>query len=168
LRTPHAAIAAAVTIAVAPVDAQVLAATAAGRPPANGALGGHAFVWAIALNSVGTLLLVGGSALSIVRRRNVRANVWIGCGALVVALATGLSRGGEYSYVYIGQLVGIALMFAGFTLPARARQVVPGAALCERRHGEPAAAARPPPSDRLVAPGPIVERTPRDLRSSAA
>jgi hypothetical protein len=120
-----AATAAAVTIAVAPVDAQALAATAAGRPPANGALGGHAFLWAIALNSVGTLLLVGGAALSIVRRRNVRANVWIGCGALVVALATGLSRGGEYSYVYIGQLLGIVLMFAGFTLPARARQVEP-------------------------------------------
>ena len=123
-----AAIAAAITVAVAPVDAQLLAATATGRPPANGALGGHAFLWAIALNSLGTLLLVGGSALSIVRRRNIRANVWIGSGALVVALATGLSRGGDYSYVYVGQLVGIALMFAGFTLPARARPAVPGSA----------------------------------------
>jgi hypothetical protein len=123
-----AAIAAAVTVAVAPVDAQMLAETATGRPPANGALGGHAFLWAIALNSVGTLLLVGGSGLSIFRRRNVRANVWIGTGALVVALATGLSRGGDYSYVYIGQLVGIALMFAGFTLPARTRPAVPGTA----------------------------------------
>jgi hypothetical protein len=123
-----AAIAAAVTVAVAPVDAQMLAETATGRPPANGALGGHAFLWAIALNSIGTLLLVGGSALSIVRRRNVRANVWIGSGAVVVALATGLSRGGDYSYVYLGQLVGIALMFAGFTLPARTRPAVPGTA----------------------------------------
>jgi hypothetical protein len=123
-----AAIAAAVTVAVAPVDAQMLAQTATGRPPANGALGGHAFLWAIALNSLGTLLLVGGSALSILRHRNVRANVWIGSGALVVALATGLSRGGDYSYVYVGQLVGIALMFAGFTLPARTRPAIPGTA----------------------------------------
>ena len=123
-----AAIAAAITVAVAPVDAQLLAATATGRPPANGALGGQAFLWAIALNSLGTLLLVGGSALSIVRRRNIRANVWIGSGALVVALATGLSRGGDYSYVYVGQLAGIALMFAGFTLPARASRAVPGSA----------------------------------------
>ena len=123
-----AAIAAAITVAVAPVDAQLLAATATGRPPANGALGGHAFLWAIALNSLGTLLLVGGSGLSIVRRRNIRANVWIGSGALVVALATGLSRGGDYSYVYVGQLAGIALMFAGFTLPARASRAVPGSA----------------------------------------
>jgi len=34
--------------------------------------------------------------------------------ALVVALATGLSRTGSYSFVYAGELVGIALMFAGF------------------------------------------------------
>jgi hypothetical protein len=88
-------------------------------------MGGHAMLWAIALNSLGTLFLIGGSLLSIVRRQRVRANVWIGGGALVVALATGLSRGGDYSLVYVGELVGIVLMFAGFTMPARpARAVV--------------------------------------------
>jgi hypothetical protein len=116
-----ASVAATVAVLLSPVSGSALAATAAGRPPANGALEGHAFLWAIALNSVGTLLLVGGSALSIVRRRNVRANMWIGSGALVVALATGLSRGGDYSFVYLGELVGISLMFAGFMLPARVR-----------------------------------------------
>ncbi|MEP6811759.1 MAG: cbb3-type cytochrome c oxidase subunit I [Actinomycetota bacterium] len=131
-----AAAAATAAVLLAPVDVGALAATAAGRPPANGALGGHAFLWAIALNSIGTILLVGGSALSIVRRRNVRANVWIGCGALVVALATGLSRGGAYSLVYVGQLAGIALMFAGFTLPAKAAPRV------EPRHASVRAAAR--------------------------
>ena len=89
-----------------------------GTGTANGALGGHAYLWAIALNSAGTLFLVGGALLSIARRRNVRASVWIAAGAVVVALATGLSRGGDYSFVYLGQLVGIVLMFAGFTLPA--------------------------------------------------
>jgi hypothetical protein len=54
--------------------------------------------------------------------------MWIGSGALVVALATGLSRGGDYSYVYLGQLVGIALMFAGFTLPVRTKPALPGTA----------------------------------------
>ena len=44
----------------------------------------------------------------------VRANLWIGGGALVVALATGLSRAGSYQLVYAGELLGIALMFAGF------------------------------------------------------
>jgi hypothetical protein len=33
---------------------------------------------------------------------------------LIVALATGLSRADSYSFVYAGQLLGIALMFSGF------------------------------------------------------
>src|SRR5439155_25712139 len=43
-----ATVAAAVAVLLAPVDGGVLAATHSG-PPANAALGGHAFVWAIAL-----------------------------------------------------------------------------------------------------------------------
>ncbi len=121
-----ATVAAAVTVALAPVSAGVLAATAHGRPPANSALGGYAFLWAIALNSFGTLFLVGGSLYSILRRQRVRPNVWIAGGALVVAMATGLSRAGSYSFVYAGELLGIALMFSGFTFvgkpPARAPQ----------------------------------------------
>ena len=53
------------------------------------------------------------------RRQRVRANLWIGGGALVAAAATGLSRGGAYSLVYAGELVGIALMFSGFTFVGR-------------------------------------------------
>jgi hypothetical protein len=112
-------------VALAPVDAGLLAATPSGRPPLNHALGGHAFLWAIALNSVGTLFLVGGSLWSIARRQRIRANVWIGGGALVVALATGMSRTGTYSFVYLGELVGIALMFAGFQLAGAKPRSVP-------------------------------------------
>jgi hypothetical protein len=108
--------AAAVTVFLGRVDAGVLAAASSGEPPANGALGGHSFVWAIALNSLGTLSLVGGSLLSMMRRQRVRANVWIASGAISVAAATGLSRAGDTSLVYLGELVGIALMFSGFTL----------------------------------------------------
>jgi hypothetical protein len=43
--------AAVVTVALAGVHAATLAATAHGRPPANSALEGHAFLWAVALNS---------------------------------------------------------------------------------------------------------------------
>jgi hypothetical protein len=115
-----------VTVALAPADAHALAKTPAGRPPPNGALAGHGFLWAIALNSFGTLFLVGGSLYSIVRRRRVATNVWIAGGALIVAMATGLSRAGDYSLVYAGELLGIALMFAGFALvgkePARERR----------------------------------------------
>jgi hypothetical protein len=114
--------AAVVTVLLAPVNAGALAAAASGEPPANGALGGHAFLWAITLNSFGTLFLVGGSVVSIARRQRVHANVWIASGAIVVAAATGLSRGGNTSLVYLGELVGIALMFCGFTLAAPARK----------------------------------------------
>jgi cbb3-type cytochrome oxidase subunit 1 len=121
-----ATVAASVTVALAGVDTAALAATAHGRPPANSALGGHAFLWAVGLNSFGSLFLIGGSLYSIVRRQRVRANLWIASGAVVVALATGLSRAGSYSFVYAGELLGIALMFAGFAFvgkqPARAPQ----------------------------------------------
>jgi hypothetical protein len=113
-------------VALAPVDVAGLLATPLGRPPANGVIGGHAMLWAVALNSLGTLFLIGATLFAILRRQRVRANLWIGGGALVVALATGLSRGGDYSFVYVGELVGIVLMFAGFTMPARpARAMAP-------------------------------------------
>jgi hypothetical protein len=131
-----ATVAAATTIALAGIDPQTLAAAPSGRPPGNGALGGHAFLWAIALNSVGTVFLIGGSLYSIARRQRVGANLWIAGGAIVVAAATGLSRAGDYSLVYLGELIGIALMFTGFTL----------------------AGARPRPR-RAVAARPLVERT---------
>src|SRR5207237_8272775 len=63
-----AAVAAVVTVALEPVHAAALARATGARPPSNSALAGHAFLWAIALNSFGTLFLVGGSALSILRR----------------------------------------------------------------------------------------------------
>jgi hypothetical protein len=106
--------AAIVSVALAGVHAGTLASTAHGRPPTNSALEGHAFLWAVGLNSLGSLFLIGGALYSIVRRQRVRANLWIGGGALVVALATGLSRAGSYQLVYAGELLGIALMFAGF------------------------------------------------------
>jgi hypothetical protein len=121
-------LAAAAAVWLAPVNEHVLATTASGRPPDNSALMGHAFLWAVVFNSAGTAVLIGGSLYSMARRRRVSANAWIASGALVVALATGLSRTGDYSLVYLGQVVGIALMFCGFTFagrkiaPARARR----------------------------------------------
>jgi hypothetical protein len=110
--------AAVAAVLLAPLDSATLGAASGGQAPPNGALGGHAFLWAIVLNSAGTIALIGGSLLSIVRRQRVRANVWIASGALCVAAATGLSRAGDTSPVYMGEQVGLALMFCGFTLPA--------------------------------------------------
>ena len=117
-----ATLAAVVTVALAPVDGGALAVTPSGQPPENAALGGHAALWAIGLNTFGTAFLVGGSLYSILRRQRVRANLWIAGGAMIIALATGLSRAGDYSFVYAGELVGIAAMFAGFKLTAAPRK----------------------------------------------
>jgi hypothetical protein len=54
----------------------------------------------------------------------VRANTWIACGALVLAAATSMSRAGDYSFVYIGELIGIVAMFAGFNVPAAPKRPV--------------------------------------------
>jgi cytochrome c oxidase cbb3-type subunit 1 len=116
-----ASLAAAAAVLLAPVHHDALAAAHSGRPPANAALGGHAFVWAIVLNSLGTLALVGGALLSVARRTRVRANLWIGAGALVLALSTSMSRAGDYSLMYLGELVGIAFMFLGFQLAGARR-----------------------------------------------
>jgi hypothetical protein len=124
-----ATVAAVTSVLLAPVRTQALAAAVSGSPPSNHALAGHAYLWAVALNSLGTLALVGGSLYSIARRQRVRANVWIASGALCVAAATGLSRAGDTSLVYVGELVGIALMFCGFSLPApKPRRAAAGAA----------------------------------------
>jgi hypothetical protein len=125
--------AATAAVVLAGVHPGTLAATAHGRPPDNSALAGHAFLWAIALNSFGTLFLVGGSLYSIARQRRVRANLWIGGGALVVALATGLSRADSYSLVYAGQLVGIALMFSGFAFVGKESSRQPAASSVQSR-----------------------------------
>jgi cbb3-type cytochrome oxidase subunit 1 len=128
-----ATVAAALAVALAPVDATALAHAPSGGPPANGALGGHAFLWAIALNSLGTVFLLGGSLYSAARGRRVAANLWIGGGALVLAAATSMTRAGESSFVYAGELVGIALMFTGFRLAGAKPAATPSAARAPAR-----------------------------------
>jgi len=84
-----------------------------------------------AFNIYGTLALVGGALYSawllwrkeIVPHR-VLGNVLIALGAFVIAGASTLVRLGLADYLYLGELVAAALMFAGFLL-ATAR-VAPG------------------------------------------
>jgi hypothetical protein len=127
-----ATVAGALTVALSPVDMATLATTPTGHPPANGAIGGHAFLWAMALNVFGTIFLLGGALYSLVRRRRVRANAWIAAGALVLALSTSMSRADVYSLMYAGEVVGLALLFYGFNVdalrsrpPARVRRRPP-------------------------------------------
>jgi cytochrome c oxidase cbb3-type subunit 1 len=134
-----ATLGAVLSVAVASVHRAGLAAASAGQPPPDGVLTGHAFLWAVALNSLGTLALVGGALYSAARRRRVRSSLWIAAGALVLAGSTGLSRTGHASFMYAGELVGIALMFTGFTLPPQ-RPRAPGRAPVATRPSEAAVA----------------------------
>lgn len=87
----------------------------------------------ILMNSVGTIILVGGliySAISF-KRRGIMRNRMQGClliaaGTLSVASGGTLTRLGSHQYLYIAMSLGIALIFAGYTktqkpdaLPAR-------------------------------------------------
>ena len=79
----------------------------AGARRANDALGGHAFLWAIALNSVGSVLLLGGALYSIAAPpARAREPVDRAAGRWCSRRATSMSRAGDYSLVYLGELVG--------------------------------------------------------------
>jgi len=72
-------------------------------------------------NSYGLLLLAGGaiySAYIFLRKRimpnRVLGNVLIASGALMPAMGGLLSRFGLGGYLYLGELLGAILMFAGF------------------------------------------------------
>ena len=102
------------------------------RPPPNDTLTGHAFLWAIGMNTVGTLLVVGSSLASILRRRRITGNVLLLAGVAALAGSGTLTRFGDEGLVIAGQAVGIVLLAAGFELaeqrPARAGRGCAGSA----------------------------------------
>ena len=76
-------------------------------------------------NIYGTLTLVGGalwSSLLFWRKRvlpsRVMGNILIALGTLVIASASTLTRLGLHEFLYLGELVAAALMYAGFRLAA--------------------------------------------------
>jgi hypothetical protein len=112
---------AAATVSVLAADLQTLAAYGAVlKPPPNDTLTGHAFLWAIALNTVGTLLLVGSSVVSLLHRQRVTGNLLLLAGVASLASSGLLTRFGDEGYVIAGQAVGIVLLAAGFELAERA------------------------------------------------
>ena len=77
-------------------------------------------VMGIAINSLGTAIIVGGLGYSIWRFRRLPSfrHRMIGCalialGTLVVAAGGSLTRLGHYEYLYIAMAVGVSLIFAG-------------------------------------------------------
>lgn len=77
-------------------------------------------VTTIILNTVSTLIIVGGTGYSIwnFRRKGIMRNRMIGCawilvGTLFVATGGSLTRLGHYEYLYVAMSVGIAMIFYG-------------------------------------------------------
>ena len=77
-------------------------------------------VMSIAINSIGTLIIVGGLLWSVWRFRQTgtHRNRMISCllivtGTMSVAMGGTLTRFGHYEYLYIAMSIGIALIFGG-------------------------------------------------------
>lgn len=75
----------------------------------------------VAVNSLGTLILIGGAIYSAIRRRYPVANILIAIGALILASGGTITRFGRYEYQSIGQAVGIIVIFIGFLMTTGAR-----------------------------------------------
>jgi hypothetical protein len=85
----------------------------------------------IAINSIGTLIIVGGTGYTVwtFARRRIMRNRMIGCalilvGTLAVAAGGSLTRLGHYEYLYIAMSIGIALIFAGVLWTRRPERVM--------------------------------------------
>ena len=120
-----AGVGATVTVLIAPVDAAALAGAAGLHAPPNDAIGGHAKLWAISLNSAGTLLLVAGGAASLLRRRRIGPSLAILAGVIVIALAGTLTRFGGEGTLFVGQMIGLVVLGAGMEWSARSGAAEP-------------------------------------------
>jgi hypothetical protein len=111
--TITAVVGATVTVLIAPVDAAAFATLTGQTAPPNSAIGGHAAVWAIAMNSVGTLLLIVGAGVSLARRVRIGPNAAILLGVIIIALAGTLTRFGGQETLYIMQMLGLLVLGGG-------------------------------------------------------
>jgi hypothetical protein len=109
--------AATAAVLAARVDPAALA--RAGATPPNGALEGTwPKVMAIALNSVGTLVLLAGSILSARRRRDPRP-LLVAAGVAVIALASSATRLGSYALFALAQAAGVTMILLGLVTRRR-------------------------------------------------
>lgn len=102
---------------------------------------------AIGVNSIGTLVLVGGSIASAIRfrRLGIQRNRMTGCllialGAMTVALGGTATRLGHREYLYIPMAAGAAVIFAGYIQtrrPDAVRQTVTPRATAVEPRGVP-------------------------------
>jgi hypothetical protein len=109
--------AATAAVLAASVDTAELA--RAGATPPNGALNGPwPAAMAIALNSAGTVVLLGGTILSARRRRDPRP-LLVAAGVVVIALASSATRLGSYTLFALAQAAGVILILLGLVTRRR-------------------------------------------------
>jgi len=99
----------------------------------------------VALNAIGTLVVVGGALFSSWRAWRQRgwsprlvATLLVALGALVVASGGTLTRLGHHDYLYLAMAPGVCLLLAGYLVADVSRvprlpfaRHAPGAALAE-------------------------------------
>lgn len=108
-------------------------------------------VAAIAINSIGTLIIVGGLLWSIWRfahtgrfRNRMVGLMLIVTGTIAVAMGGTLTRLGHYEYLYIAMSIGIALIFTGVLWSRRPdRAAVPVTGSTRDAVGIPASSVAP-------------------------
>ncbi len=110
LYTAIAFVAFAIAVAGAPVNTDALRAPI---PVAGAALPDNVRLFSPLFTVPGSVALIGIAVYSFWRTR-LRFNLWIGVGALIVAAGGSLARYDVPWALYIGELVGIAVMFRGF------------------------------------------------------
>ena len=134
---------------------------------------------AITINSVGTLVIVGGLVYSAARfrRLGVQRNRMIGClliaaGTLTVASGGTLTRLGAHEYLYIAMSAGVGIIFAGYLWTRRPEGTSAPAAgevdrqLATQAVAQPAGRApgtihRPAPALGLVGEPPVADGSSR-------
>jgi hypothetical protein len=101
-------------VIAADVDAAQLA--SAGATPPNDAMGGPwTTILAVVLNSIGTVILLGGSLASARRRHDPRPML-VAAGVIVIALTASATRLDSYGLFAAGQATGIVLIMLGLVL----------------------------------------------------
>lgn len=109
-------------VLTAPIDAaSVVPPRGQARPPSVHGIPADVTILVVLFNSLGTLILVGGALWSawLFWRRGtqlyrVASNLLIAVGAIVVASSGSLAGLGRPEFLFIGELFGIVIIFAGF------------------------------------------------------
>lgn len=119
----------------------------------------------VAINTIGTLIIVGGTGYSVWRfwRRGTQRNRMIGCaliaaGTLVVAAGGSLTRLGHYEYLYIAMAGGVALIFGGVVASRRREHVAPAGTESGATARPVSAAITIAGADPLIEPDTVIER----------